>query len=709
MVGPYRLDGLLGRGGMGEVYRAFDTSQNRVIALKLLPESLSDDDGFRARFRREAEIAAALNEPHVIPIHRYGEIEGRLFIDMRLVTGEDLGSLLAAGGALSAERAIQIVEQVAAALDAAHAGGLVHRDVKPSNVLVSTVRDGRPDFCYLVDFGIARSVTDPLATRLTATGAMIGTLDYMAPERFGGGAVDHRVDVYALACLLFECLTAEPPFRASHVGALVHAHLYAPPPRASAQCPAVPAALDRVVAKGMAKNPDDRYQDAGQLAAAAGTALAGSRPGGPPLDLDASRTVVPTGAATTIIEAREAPTDPDAAVVAAYSLRQRRLLRADLAAACAPLVLIGSVSASDPAPWWPVALAALLGFVLRLWSGRVTPAAFPPAAFMAAYAACVAVVGTTAGRTATDDEFLGAVVVVGVLCVPIVLVLVAGVGRALGNGGPWRVLSTVADGVVWALWSLLLIVLVVGTVVSHGWPGPLAMLFGSAGLAVVRWLANGPETPWRGVGFAASAAWIVGLVFLRVIVGGPETDQLITYLPLLAVAANVVLMAGAFRARDGRPVTLRRRRRALQAAVATGVAVLSVLVIEVGQRSGLEGTYRVSGPPTQCSYAVCDGTSFTDTWEVSGCTAEACTISGGRFAGPAAFVRGPAGWQASGPWAAPANSRAGCEVRYLFRLQVTDSADVFGHTVSGTLIQEAPETECSAYSSTTYEISGHRT
>ncbi|MGD9527981.1 protein kinase domain-containing protein [Pseudonocardia sp.] len=709
MVGPYRLDGLLGRGGMGEVYRAFDTSQNRVVALKLLPESVSDDDGFRARFRREAEIAAALNEPHVIPIHRYGEIEGRLFIDMRLVTGDDLGSVLATGGALSAERAVQIVEQVAAALDAAHAGGLVHRDVKPSNVLVSTVRDGRPDFCYLVDFGIARSVTDPLATRLTATGAMIGTLDYMAPERFGSGTVDHRVDVYALACLLFECLTAEPPFRAAHVGALVHAHLYAPPPRASARCPTVPTALDSVVARGMAKNPDDRYQDAGQLAAAASTALAAPRPGGAPVDLGASPTAVAAAEAATITETRDAPTDPDAVVVAAYSLRQRRLLHADLAAACAPLVLIGSVAVSNPAqPWWPIALAALLGFVLRMWSGGLTAATAPAAALMAAYASCVAVVGTMASQTTSDDEFLGAVVAVGVLSVPVVLVLASGIWRALRSDGPWRGLSTAADRAVWVVWSLSVAALAVGIAVSHGWPVAVAILLGSAGLAVVRWLANGPEAPWRGVGLSASAAWFVGLVFVRVMAGGPETDQLVTYLPLVPVAAHVVLVARAFRVGDGGLVAVRRRRRALQVAVAAGIAVLSALAIEAGQRSGLEGTYLVSGPPTQCSYSVCDGTSFTDTWEVSGCTAEACTISSGSFAGPAAFVRGAAGWQASGSWATPATSTAACEVRYLFRLQVTDSAGAFGHTISGTLVQESPETACSAYSSTTYEISGRR-
>ncbi|EOD68459.1 serine/threonine-protein kinase, partial [Amycolatopsis vancoresmycina] len=176
--GPYRIEGLLGRGGMGEVHRAYDTAHDRVVALKLLSDPFVADEAFRARFRRESQIVARLREPHVIPIHAYGEIDGRLYLDMRLVEGRDLKELLEAGP-LEPGRAAEIVAQVAGALDAAHADGLVHRDVKPSNVLVTDA-----GFVYLVDFGIARSMTAE-GTSITGTGNVIGTLDYMAPERFG--------------------------------------------------------------------------------------------------------------------------------------------------------------------------------------------------------------------------------------------------------------------------------------------------------------------------------------------------------------------------------------------------------------------------------------------------------------------------------------------------------------------------------------------
>lgn len=272
MFGPYRLDRLLGRGGMGEVHEAYDTAHERAVALKLLPEALTADEEYRARFRREAKITATLHEPHVIPIHSYGEIDGRLFLDMRLVVGEDLSAVLARTGGLGAARAVAVVEQVAAALDAAHAGGLVHRDVKPSNVLVTTVPPGRPDFCYLVDFGIARSTSSGTRSRLTATGATIGTLEYMAPERFTDGPVDHRADVYALGCVLHECLTGRPPFTGGSLPSLLNAHLNQPPPRPSAQVAGV-GALDAVVARAMAKRPEERYTSAGELAAAARAAL----------------------------------------------------------------------------------------------------------------------------------------------------------------------------------------------------------------------------------------------------------------------------------------------------------------------------------------------------------------------------------------------------------------------------------------------------
>ncbi|MDQ7808192.1 serine/threonine-protein kinase [Amycolatopsis sp. A133] len=269
--GPYRIEGLLGRGGMGEVHRAYDTAHDRVVALKLLSDPFVTDEAFRARFRRESQIVARLREPHVIPIHAYGEIDGRLYLDMRLVEGRDLKELLE-DGPLEPARAAAIVAQVAGALDAAHADGLVHRDVKPSNVLVTNA-----DFVYLVDFGIARSMTAE-GTSITGTGNVIGTLDYMAPERFGDAPITGLVDVYALACVFFECLTGRRPFPAEGAAAQMGAHLTAPPPLPSRLRPGLPAALDAVVAHGMAKNPADRYPTAGAFADAVRAAVTAPAP-----------------------------------------------------------------------------------------------------------------------------------------------------------------------------------------------------------------------------------------------------------------------------------------------------------------------------------------------------------------------------------------------------------------------------------------------
>ena len=269
--GQYRIEGIIGSGGMGEVFRAYDTRRDREVALKLLPTALSDDPEYQRRFQRESYAVARLREPHVIPIHDYGEIDGRLFIDMRLVDGPNLGALIERGGPLSPERAVGLVSQIAEALDAAHADGVVHRDVKPGNVLVTA-----NDFVYVADFGIAHAVGHN-RPKLTMTGATIGTLDYMAPERFESHPVDPRTDVYSLACVLFECLTAEKPFLGDDLPALMYAHLYTAPRKVSAVNPAVGTELDAVVAKGMAKNPADRYPSTGALAAAARAAI--SMPG----------------------------------------------------------------------------------------------------------------------------------------------------------------------------------------------------------------------------------------------------------------------------------------------------------------------------------------------------------------------------------------------------------------------------------------------
>jgi serine/threonine protein kinase len=262
--GRYVLHELLGRGGMGEVWRAFDSGTDRIVALKVLPPHLAGDDMFQKRFRREAKVAAGLNEPHVVPIHGYGEIDGRLYVDMRLIVGRDLEAILG-DGPLEPARAVWIVEQVASALHAAHTVGLIHRDVKPSNILVAD-----SDFAYLIDFGIARTVGD---TGLTNTGSTIGTWAYMSPERFGDGEPDPRSDVYALTCVLHQCLTGQRPFPGDTVEKQVAGHMTKPPPQPSALNSSVPHAIDDVVAHGMAKDPEQRYSSTVEMARAARTAL----------------------------------------------------------------------------------------------------------------------------------------------------------------------------------------------------------------------------------------------------------------------------------------------------------------------------------------------------------------------------------------------------------------------------------------------------
>lgn len=267
--GKYTITGVLGKGGMGEVYEAYDNQIGRAVALKIIKGQYANDRKFRTRFERESHAAATLQEPHVIPIHGFGEIDGSLFIDMRLVRGRDLEGLLLKGP-LDPRRAIVIINQIAAALDAAHAEGLVHRDVKPQNILVTPA-----DFAYLVDFGIAETMGEH--TRLTAANMQIGSWAYMAPERFADRQITPAADVYSLACVLYECLTGELPFPAETQGGLVAALLTSPPPRPSVTNPRIPAALDEVIVRGMAKEPDDRYGSAGAFGRAAERALRNTR------------------------------------------------------------------------------------------------------------------------------------------------------------------------------------------------------------------------------------------------------------------------------------------------------------------------------------------------------------------------------------------------------------------------------------------------
>lgn len=266
--GQYRLEALIGTGGMGEVFRAFDTQRYRSVAVKLLLDKFCNDSAYQERFRQESYVAAGLREPHIIPIHDFGEMDGRLFIDMRLVDGESIHATLGKHGTIAPARTVHLIAQVAEALDAAHADGLVHRDIKPSNILVTA-----SDFVYVVDFGVAHAM-GTTSTALTRSGATVGTLDYMAPERFQNRHIDGRVDIYSLSCLLHECLTGSHPFPGYDLPALMYAHVFSPPPQPSKINPRVPPEFDAVVAKGMAKDPAARFDTAVKLADAARAALA---------------------------------------------------------------------------------------------------------------------------------------------------------------------------------------------------------------------------------------------------------------------------------------------------------------------------------------------------------------------------------------------------------------------------------------------------
>ena len=284
----YRVERRLGRGGMGILYLAVEPGLERRVALKLIAPEAADDDVFARRFAEESRIAASIEHPNVVPIYAAGEEAGVPYIAMRYVAGADLARRLAREGRLSPQVAVDLIAQIGNGLDAIHAAGLIHRDVKPANVLLSG--DDGGDHAYITDFGVARNVATE--SGLTQTGRFVGTLDYVAPEQISGGAIDARVDVYALGCLLFKLLTGEVPFPREGDAARLFAHLNDPPPAPSLYVPEVSMALDDVVVLAMSKSPDDRYPSAGDLGRAAQAALRGERTTVP------ERTVA-TGAAAT--------------------------------------------------------------------------------------------------------------------------------------------------------------------------------------------------------------------------------------------------------------------------------------------------------------------------------------------------------------------------------------------------------------------------
>ncbi len=289
-LADYRVESYIGRGGMAVVYRAEDLRLARPVALKLLAPELSENERFRQRFIRESQMAASIDHPNIIPIYEAGEVEGMLFIAMRYVEGSDLKTVIEEAGTLDPRRVVAILNQVAGALDAAHGRGLVHRDVKPGNILIASGAGSEdPDHVYLTDFGLTKRSSS--LSGFTTTGHFIGTIDYIAPEQIQGNPVDGRTDIYALGCVLYQCLVGTPPYQHDEDAAVLWAHLVGETPSITAHRPDLPPAIDTVLATAMAKAPEDRYQACREMAAALREALgepaaatgAGSAPGSNPM------------------------------------------------------------------------------------------------------------------------------------------------------------------------------------------------------------------------------------------------------------------------------------------------------------------------------------------------------------------------------------------------------------------------------------------
>jgi len=269
VLAGFRLESLIGEGAMGAVYVAEDSQRGGRVAVKVLVQELAQDDRFRQRFLRESQLAASLDDPHIVQIVAAGEEDGVLYLAMRHIEGSDLRQLLREEGRLEPQRALDLLAQVAGALDAAHAAGLVHRDVKPGNVLLAQGPEG--EHAYVCDFGLARHVSS--ASSLTTDRGLIGTIDYIPPEQIEGGSIDGRADVYSLGCVLFECLAGARPFDRESELSVVFAHLNEPPPLLSDLRPELAGGFDAVVATALAKSPNDRYSTCRELIEAGRDAL----------------------------------------------------------------------------------------------------------------------------------------------------------------------------------------------------------------------------------------------------------------------------------------------------------------------------------------------------------------------------------------------------------------------------------------------------
>ncbi|HKH23098.1 MAG TPA: protein kinase [Solirubrobacterales bacterium] len=335
--GGYRVERVLGHGGMGIVYLARQLELERPVALKVIRPELAHDRHFRARFRSESRTAASIHHPRVVTVFAAGELDGLLYVAMRYVPGEDLGRSIAARGLIRPERAAELIAQVGDGLDAVHAAGLVHRDVKPANVIVEDPgRDGRAG-AFLTDFGLAKAAA--ATDGLTATGEVIGSVDYMAPEQIESGPIDARTDVYALGCVLFHALSGRVPYAERESSAKMWAHLNEPPPAAGSTTAGVPRGLDAVIRRAMAKDPAERFPSAGDLGRAALAAVRGEALTEPERAVGSGEAAA-TETQPIRTEVAPAPTVPLATPPRKRRRRRRRRLLAGLVA----LILIGALA-----------------------------------------------------------------------------------------------------------------------------------------------------------------------------------------------------------------------------------------------------------------------------------------------------------------------------------------------------------------------------
>jgi serine/threonine protein kinase len=402
VVGGYRIDELISRGGMGLVYRATNVALNRIYALKVIAPGLAEDEHFRTRFKREMRIAASLHHPNIVGIHYAGEQDGLLFFVMDYITGTDLREVLLKQGALDPERAVDLLEQLASALDAAHRLGLVHRDVKPANILI-TVRDGA-EHAYLTDFGLAKKFDN--ASGLTAKGSVVGTVDYMAPEQITGSHTDARTDIYALGCVFFQMLSGHVPFERDNSVATLFAHVHESPPPLAGEIGETHPAFEAVLTKALAKDPSERYFSAGDFARDAGAALAGTRFTGPP-------TIVGTGEATPVPASDAGALSAAEAAAAATAFASTPLVADPVPLEPTPPAAIPPAASEPPASQPPASVTSdsgseVIAPVARsaheetIDSHAVPPPAVPPPAVPSAAAAAAAAAPASAAPPASS-------------------------------------------------------------------------------------------------------------------------------------------------------------------------------------------------------------------------------------------------------------------------------------------------------------------